>query len=67
MARAVHAHWIAFARAGRPDPAGEPARPQYHAGSDRLMSFTDRGPVPEPDPWRRRLDRAERTSERAGH
>lgn len=60
MARVVHAYWIAFARTGRPDPRGLPAWPQYDQSSDELMSFTDRGPRPEADPWKRRLDFAER-------
>jgi para-nitrobenzyl esterase len=67
MARAMHAYWIAFARTGRPDPRAEPAWPRYRTRTDELMSFTDRGPVPEADPWKRRLDLAERVSQRAGH
>lgn len=67
MARAVHAYWIAFARTGRPDPRGEPAWPEYHADTDRLMSFTEHGPVPEADPWKRRLDIAQRVAGREGH
>lgn len=60
MARALHSYWIAFARTGRPDPRGEPAWPRYDERTDRLMSFTDHGPVSEADPWKRRLDLAER-------
>jgi carboxylesterase type B len=67
LARAMHAYWIAFARTGRPDPRGEPAWPAYHSSTDELMSFTDRGPMPEADPWKRRLDLAEQISKRAGH
>ena len=67
MARIVHAYWVAFARTGRPDPRAEPAWPQYHESTDRLMSFTDRGPVPEADPWKRRLDLAERVALRGAH
>ncbi len=67
MARAMHAYWVAFARTGRPDPPGEPAWPEYHAATDRLMRFTDRGPVPEADPWKPRLDIAARVAARAGH
>jgi len=65
MARAVHAYWVAFARSGRPDPHGEPAWPQYDGRTDRLMAFTAAGPLPEGDPWKRRLDLAERAAERA--
>lgn len=64
MARALHAYWVAFARWGRPDAHGEPAWPQYDAQTDRLMIFTDRGPVYRADPWKHRLDLAERVAER---
>ena len=67
MAHIVHAYWVAFARAGRPAVHGEPVWPEYHESTDRLMSFTDRGPMPRADPWKRRLDEAERASVRAGH
>lgn len=67
MAREVHAYWVAFAKTGRPEPAGLPTWPAYHASGDRLMAFTDRGPVPEADPWRRRLDLAERVAQRESH
>jgi len=67
MAHAMHAYWVAFAKTGRPDPAGLPAWPEYHAGTDRLMSFGARGPVPEADPWKRRLDITERLAHREGH
>lgn len=60
MAREVQSYWVAFARTGRPDPAGEPAWPRYEQRSDRLMNFTDRGPIAERDPWRKRLDLVER-------
>ncbi|MGH8287540.1 MAG: carboxylesterase/lipase family protein [Steroidobacteraceae bacterium] len=67
MARRVHAYWVAFAKTGRPDPKGLPAWPEYHASTDRLMSFTDRGAVAEADPWQRRLDLAERVAKRTAH
>jgi para-nitrobenzyl esterase len=67
MARLIQKYWIAFARTGRPAPRGEPAWPEYHASSDQLMSFTNQGPVFEADPWKRRLDIAERVSQRTGH
>lgn len=59
MARIMHAYWVAFAKSGRPDPAGEPAWPRYEAGTDRLLNFTEHGPVAERDPWKKRLDLAE--------
>ncbi|HEX8756219.1 MAG TPA: carboxylesterase family protein [Steroidobacteraceae bacterium] len=60
MAREVQSYWVAFARTGRPVPAGEPAWPRYERSTDRLMNFTDRGPRVERDPWRKRLDLTER-------
>ena len=56
MARAMHRYWVAFAKTGRPDPAGEPVWPRLHARSDRLLNFTERGPAAERDPWGKRLD-----------
>jgi len=67
IAREVHAYWVAFAKTGRPDPAGLPAWPEYDSRRDRLMSFTERGPVAEPDPWRSRLDLAARVAKREAH
>jgi para-nitrobenzyl esterase len=63
-ARAMHQYWVAFARRGKPEVAGEPAWPAYHSASDRLMNFTDHGPVAEADPRKARLDVAERASTR---
>lgn len=33
-----------------------PAWPVYDASEDRLMNFTEQGPVAQPDPWKARLD-----------
>ncbi len=60
MAREMQSYWVAFARTGRPDPAGAPTWPRYDRRSDRLMNFTDHGPVAQRDPWRERLDLTER-------
>jgi para-nitrobenzyl esterase len=64
VARQMHAYWVAFARTGKPDPKGLPPWPRYRTRTDRLMNFTDGGPVPEADPWRTRLNLAEWYSER---
>lgn len=65
MARDMHAYWVAFAKTGRPDPAGLPPWPAYRASTDRLMNFTaHQGPVAEADPWKSRLDLAEWYSNR---
>ncbi|HTW37170.1 MAG TPA: carboxylesterase family protein [Steroidobacteraceae bacterium] len=66
-ARTVHRYWVAFARTGWPEAKGEPAWPAYQERSDLILNFTDRGPVPGPDPWKARLDLAERASERSAH
>jgi para-nitrobenzyl esterase len=64
IARTVHRYWSAFARSGRPEIPGEPAWPAYHVASDLIMDFTDRGPIAGPDPWKVRLDLAQRANER---
>jgi para-nitrobenzyl esterase len=68
-AKAIHAYWVGFARTGVPQAAGLPPWPAYQPGSDQLMDFTLHGPVAGPDPWKTRLDLAQRFSERraAGH
>ena len=58
-AHAAIAYWVAFARYGTPDAAGEPRWPDYNSGSDVLMNFTTHGPVAEPDPLRPALDMVE--------
>jgi para-nitrobenzyl esterase len=67
MAREVHAYWVAFAKSGRPEPAGLPAWPEYRARGDRLMAFTEHGPLAEADPWRKRLDLAARIAKGEPH
>jgi para-nitrobenzyl esterase len=60
MSRTLQRYWVAFARTGRPDPRGEPAWPRYQPAADRLMDFTARGPIFEPDPYRQRIDLVQR-------
>ena len=62
-ARTVHRYWVAFAASGKPEVAGEPSWPAYQAHSDKLIDFTERGPVVEADAWKPRLDGS--ASERA--
>jgi para-nitrobenzyl esterase len=62
-ARAMHAYWVAFAKTGKPGVAGQPEWPTYNPQRDILMDFTNSGPVVGPDPWRARLDVAERSNE----
>ncbi|HTT00888.1 MAG TPA: carboxylesterase family protein [Steroidobacteraceae bacterium] len=63
-ARTVHAYWVAFARSGRPEVSGKPVWPVYRGETDELMNFTDDGPMVQSDPWKARLDLAERVNER---
>jgi para-nitrobenzyl esterase len=55
-AQAVHAYWVAFAKSGSPEAAGLPKWPVYTPESDSLMNFTAKGPTPEADQWKNRLD-----------
>ena len=58
-AHSMHAYWVAFAATGKPEVTGQPAWPLYDAKGDRIMDFTNTGPVAGPDPWQARLDLAE--------
>ncbi len=64
IARATQRYWAAFARSGRPEVPGEPAWPAYRIESDLVMDFTEHGPAAGPDPWKARLDLAQRANER---
>jgi para-nitrobenzyl esterase len=55
-AQAAHAYWVAFAKTGDPNGAGQPNWPVYDAEKDVLMNFTLDGPVAQADPWKERLD-----------
>ena len=59
-ARAANAYWVNFAKTGNPNGKGLPEWPAYSQDTDKLMDFTDAGPVGKADPWRARLDLAEK-------
>jgi para-nitrobenzyl esterase len=61
-ARVAHEYWIEFARSGTPSAPGQPEWPAYEEKADRIMDFTNTGPVLAADPWRARLDLAEAVS-----
>ena len=65
-AEAAHAYGVAFAKTGDPNGGGRPVWPVYDASEDRLMNFTEQGPVAQPDPWKERLDLIEAVVS-AGH
>jgi para-nitrobenzyl esterase len=46
----ISAYWLAFARTGGPNGDARPAWPQYGAKADRLLDFTNDGPVARPTP-----------------
>ncbi len=44
LARTISAYWVAFAKTGDPNGPGRPEWPRYD-GHDRLLNFTNDGPV----------------------
>jgi para-nitrobenzyl esterase len=58
-AKAAIGYWVAFAIDGNPDGEGRPHWPQYSAKEDKLMDFTNGGPVAEHDAWQARLNLTE--------
>jgi para-nitrobenzyl esterase len=63
-AKAMHAYWVGFARTGVPQGAGYPVWPAYQQQSDALLDFTAHGPLAGPDPWKIRMDLAQRFNTR---
>jgi para-nitrobenzyl esterase len=49
-AEVISAYWLAFARTGDPNGDGRPAWPTYAAKTDRLLDFTNAGPVARKTP-----------------
>jgi para-nitrobenzyl esterase len=65
VARRLADYWANFARKGDPNGPGLPAWPRYDARSDSLLDVRPDGAmVGEADPWRARLDVAERAAGR---
>jgi para-nitrobenzyl esterase len=65
MAEKALSYWANFAKTGNPNGKGLPEWPAYSPSSDVILDFTANGPVAGPDPWKKRLDLAERAAERA--
>jgi para-nitrobenzyl esterase len=59
-AETAHAYWVAFARKGNPNGEGRPEWPVYERTEDRLMNFTNEGPIAQRDPLNDRLDLVEK-------
>jgi para-nitrobenzyl esterase len=49
-------YWTTFGRTGDPNGADRPAWPEFGAEPDRLLEFTNDGPVARPMPFAERLD-----------
>ena len=59
-ATAMADYWTTFAARGDPNSAGRPVWPEFGAERDRLLEFTNDGPVAGPIPFADRLDLIER-------
>jgi len=55
-AAVMSGYWTSFAKTGDPNGDGRPAWPAYSAAEDRLLDFTNDGPVAEKVPHAERLD-----------
>lgn len=55
-ADAMAGYWTEFSRKGDPNGAGRPVWPDLRHETDRLLEFTNEGPVARPVPWSERLD-----------
>jgi para-nitrobenzyl esterase len=55
-ATAMADYWTTFAAKGNPNGPGRPAWPEFGAERDRLLEFTNDGPVAGPIPFADRLD-----------
>ena len=63
-AAAMVDYWTSFAAAGDPNGPGQPAWPEFGAERDRLLEFTNDGPVAKAVPFADRLDLIERFYDR---
>jgi len=64
QADAMAGYWTTFAAKGDPNAAGRPAWPEFGAGPDRLLEFTNDGPAAKAVPFSERLDLIEAYYER---
>ena len=58
VARTIQSYWVAFAKTGRPAPAGLTPWPQFNAATGNLLEFTSAGGVQslQWDPLQAQLD-----------
>ena len=64
-AATISAYWVAFAKTGDPNGASRPTWPLYDADDDRLLEFTNKGPVARKTPDAAALDAVAKVRERA--
>ena len=50
----MSAYWVAFAKTGNPNGEGRVAWPAYTSAGDKLLEFTNEGPVAEVAPFQER-------------
>lgn len=63
IARKTNEYWANFAKTGNPNGAGLPEWPKYNSKVDELLFIEAGGPVAKSDPWKTRLDLAQKVSE----
>jgi carboxylesterase type B len=56
MGAVAGAYWVEFAKTGAPNGSGRPLWPLHDPASGRVLNFTNKGVVVEPDPLQERLD-----------
>ncbi|HEX4198550.1 MAG TPA: carboxylesterase family protein [Caulobacteraceae bacterium] len=64
--RVISAYWLAFARTGDPNGDGRPVWPAYAAKADKLLDFTNDGPVARKTPDAAVLDAIGAIRDQAG-
>jgi para-nitrobenzyl esterase len=64
-AEVISAYWVAFAKTGDPNGDQRPTWPAYDARKDRLLEFTNNGPVPRKTPDAAALDAVAAVREKA--
>ncbi len=63
MAARLRSYWTGFAKKGVPAIDGGLVAPRFGVGDERLIDFTNQGPLVTDDPYRARLDLTERRLE----
>jgi len=56
MGAVASAYWVSFAKTGDPNGSDRPQWPRYDPARDKVINFTNQGPMVGPDPLKARLD-----------